>query len=62
MQAQTAKAMDSGAITTSLTPTYLCLQCPSILSEEDLAKHGNRKSHRFCMYPGRSRSCYQARD
>jgi ubiquitin carboxyl-terminal hydrolase 22/27/51 len=53
MQAQTAKAMDSGAITTSLTPTYLCLQCPSILSEEDLAKHGSRKSHRFCMYPSR---------
>ena len=53
VSAQTAKAMDNGAITTSLTPTYLCLQCPSILTEEDLSKHGNRKSHRFCMYPDR---------
>lgn len=45
---QTAKAID-GQIVTSLTPTYLCLQCPSTLTEEDRTKHGSKKSHRFCM-------------
>lgn len=44
---QTAKAID-GQIVTSLTPTYLCLQCPSTLTEEDRTKHGTKKSHRFC--------------
>ncbi|KAJ4291561.1 hypothetical protein N0V88_006159 [Collariella sp. IMI 366227] len=43
---QTAKAID-GQIVTSLTPTYLCLQCPSTLTEDDRAKHGSKKSHRF---------------
>ncbi|KAM7221523.1 ubiquitin carboxyl-terminal hydrolase [Rhypophila decipiens] len=43
---QTSKTID-GQIVTSLTPTYLCLQCPSISSEEDRTKHGNKKSHRF---------------
>jgi ubiquitin carboxyl-terminal hydrolase 22/27/51 len=43
---QTAKAID-GQIVTSLTPTYLCLQCPSTLTEDDRTKHGNKKSHRF---------------
>jgi ubiquitin carboxyl-terminal hydrolase 22/27/51 len=45
---QTAKAID-GQIVTSLTPTYLCLQCPSTLTEDDRTKHGTKKSHRFCM-------------
>ena len=49
---QTAKAID-GQIVTSLTPTYLCLQCPSTLTEDDRAKHGTRKSHRFCMLASR---------
>ncbi|KAK4099894.1 ubiquitin carboxyl-terminal hydrolase-like protein [Parathielavia hyrcaniae] len=43
---QTAKAID-GQIVTSLTPTYLCLQCPSTLTEDDRTKHGSKKSHRF---------------
>ncbi|KAL2264004.1 hypothetical protein VTK26DRAFT_3559 [Humicola hyalothermophila] len=43
---QTAKAVD-GQLITSLTPTYLCLQCPSTLTEEDRMKHGSKKSHRF---------------
>ncbi|KAK0610448.1 ubiquitin carboxyl-terminal hydrolase-like protein [Bombardia bombarda] len=43
---QTAKSIE-GAISTSLTPTYLCLQCPWTLTEDDRAKHGNKKSHRF---------------
>jgi ubiquitin carboxyl-terminal hydrolase 22/27/51 len=46
---QTAKAID-GQIVTSLTPTYLCLQCPSTLTEDDRTKHGTKKSHRFCMF------------
>ncbi|EGS19417.1 ubiquitin carboxyl-terminal hydrolase-like protein [Thermochaetoides thermophila DSM 1495] len=43
---QTAKGIDGQAITT-LTPTYLCLQCPLTLTEEDRTKHGAKKSHRF---------------
>lgn len=35
---------------TSLTSNYLCLQCPSTVSEEDRLKHGNKKAHRFCAY------------
>lgn len=46
---QTSKSID-GQVITSLTPTYLCLQCPSTLSEEDRTKHGNKKSHRFCTF------------
>ncbi|KAK3941177.1 putative ubiquitin carboxyl-terminal hydrolase 8 [Diplogelasinospora grovesii] len=46
MVPQTAKCVD-GQIVTTLTPTYLCLQCPSTLTEEDRAKHGTKKSHRF---------------
>lgn len=34
---------------TSLTSNYLCLQCPATVSEEDRLKHGNKKSHRFCV-------------
>jgi ubiquitin carboxyl-terminal hydrolase 22/27/51 len=33
---------------TTLTSNYLCLQCPSTVTEEDRLKHGNKKSHRFC--------------
>ncbi|KAK4240748.1 ubiquitin carboxyl-terminal hydrolase [Achaetomium macrosporum] len=43
---QTAKLTD-GPTVTSLTPTYLCLQCPFTLTEEDRARHGTKKSHRF---------------
>ncbi|KAI0097452.1 ubiquitin carboxyl-terminal hydrolase [Nemania sp. FL0031] len=43
---QTSKASD-GQINTSLTSNYLCLQCSAILPEEERAKHGNKKSHRF---------------
>ncbi|KAK3487241.1 hypothetical protein B0T13DRAFT_400147 [Neurospora crassa] len=42
----TAKGVD-GQVVTSITPTYLCLQCPSTLTDDDLTKHGNKKSHRF---------------
>jgi len=45
---QTSKSSD-GQVVTSLTSTYLCLQCPSTLTEEERAKHGKQKSHRFCM-------------
>jgi ubiquitin carboxyl-terminal hydrolase 22/27/51 len=44
---QTSKASD-GQVVTSLTSNYLCLQCPSTLTEEERTKHGNKKSHRFC--------------
>lgn len=38
----------SGQPITSLTSNYLCLQCPTTVSEDDRLKHGNKKSHRFC--------------
>lgn len=43
---QTSKSLDGVAVT-SLTSNYLCLQCSSIVSEEDRIKHGQKKSHRF---------------
>ncbi|KAI1760921.1 ubiquitin carboxyl-terminal hydrolase [Hypoxylon sp. FL1150] len=43
---QTCKGPD-GQIITSLTSNYLCLQCSSIVPEEERTKHGNKKSHRF---------------
>ncbi|KAL1846678.1 hypothetical protein VTK73DRAFT_239 [Phialemonium thermophilum] len=36
-----------GQPVTSLTSTYLCLQCPSTVLEEDRLTHGTNKSHRF---------------
>lgn len=45
---QTSKATDGQPIT-NLTPNYLCLQCPTTLVQEDIGKHGKKKSHRFCM-------------
>lgn len=47
---QTSKS-PTGQAVTSLTSNYLCLQCPAILAEEERLKHGNKKSHRFCMCP-----------
>ncbi|PHH69609.1 hypothetical protein CDD80_6613 [Ophiocordyceps camponoti-rufipedis] len=32
---------------TCLTSNYLCLQCPTTVSEEDRLKHGSKRSHRF---------------
>ncbi|KAG6212252.1 hypothetical protein E4U50_001994 [Claviceps purpurea] len=31
----------------SLTSNYLCLQCPTTVTEEDRLSHGTKKSHRF---------------
>lgn len=44
---QTSTNNDGRPVTT-LTSNYLCLQCPSTVTEEDRLKHGNKKSHRFC--------------
>lgn len=44
----------------NITSNYLCLQCPTIVTEEDRIKHGSKKAHRFCMLPSsalRSSSC-----
>ena len=43
---QTSKSPDN-VVKTSLTSNYLCLQCSTIVSEEDRVKHGSKKSHRF---------------
>lgn len=45
---QTSKTSDGNPLTT-LTSNYLCLQCPSTVTEEERLKHGNKKMHRFCM-------------
>ena len=45
---QTSTNQD-GRPVTSLTANYLCLQCPTTVTEDDRLKHGNKKSHRFCM-------------
>jgi hypothetical protein len=45
---QTSKSAD-GQPVTSLTSNYMCLQCPTTVSDEDQLKHGNKKNHRFCM-------------
>lgn len=37
-----------GKVISTLTSNYLCLQCPAIEKEETMAKHGTKKSHRFC--------------
>lgn len=50
MVAQTYKNSD-GLAATSLTSNFLCLQCSSIVSEEERLKHGNKKNHRFCTWP-----------
>lgn len=47
---QTSKNSD-GQVMTSLTSNYLCLQCSTIVNEEDRLKHGTKKQHRFCMSP-----------
>lgn len=47
---QTSKSPE-GKIVTSLTSNYLCLQCSTIVQEEDRLKHGNKKNHRFCRLP-----------
>lgn len=43
---QTSKSPEN-VVCTSLTSNYLCLQCSVIVSDEDRAKHGQKKSHRF---------------
>ncbi|ORY60723.1 uncharacterized protein BCR38DRAFT_459729 [Pseudomassariella vexata] len=43
---QTSKSPEN-VVTTSLTSNYLCLQCSTIVPEEDRTKHGQKKSHRF---------------
>ena len=53
---QTSKSPDN-VVTTSLTSNYLCLQCSTIVTEEDRAKHGSKKSHRFYV-DSRSGSLY----
>lgn len=53
---QTSKNPD-GAVTTSLTSNYLCLQCSTIVPEEERTKHGQKKSHRFYV-DSRSGSLY----
>jgi len=34
---------------TTLTPNYLCLQCPATTTAQNRIKHGNESMHRFCM-------------
>lgn len=45
---QIRKSLQDQSITTSLTSNFLCLQCPIVMKEGDIAKHGQKKGHRFC--------------
>ncbi|TDZ35108.1 Ubiquitin carboxyl-terminal hydrolase 8 [Colletotrichum sidae] len=53
---QTTKTPDGQAMT-SLTSNYLCLQCSSIVTEDERLKHGTKKQHRFYV-DSRSGSLY----
>ncbi|KAJ6439960.1 ubiquitin carboxyl-terminal hydrolase 2 [Purpureocillium lavendulum] len=46
-----------GRPVTSLTSNFLCLQCPTTVTEEDRLKHGTKKQHRFYV-DSRSGSLY----
>ncbi|KAI9743293.1 MAG: hypothetical protein M1818_003139 [Claussenomyces sp. TS43310] len=41
---QTSRSNDRPPVT-SLTPNYLCLQCPSTITERERTKHGKLKAH-----------------
>lgn len=43
---QSCQTLEGQALTT-LTPTYLCLQCNLIMPEEDITKHATKRQHRF---------------
>jgi hypothetical protein len=38
------------ATVTTLRPTYLCLQCATICSDEDRDAHAKAKKHTWCRY------------
>jgi ubiquitin carboxyl-terminal hydrolase 22/27/51 len=46
--AQTYKNPPDGRPVVSLRPLYLCLQCPSIMTEGDRDEHIDVKRHIFC--------------
>ena len=46
--AQTYNSANEGRPTVSLRPLFLCLQCPSIMTEADRDIHFETKSHCFC--------------
>lgn len=45
---QIRKSLGDSGVSCALTSNWLCLQCPIIIKEEDIAKHGSKKAHRFC--------------
>lgn len=47
---QIRKGIQDNSISASLTSNFLCLQCPIIMKEDDIIKHGSKKSHRFCEF------------
>ena len=46
--AQTYNATTDAKNVVSLRPLFLCLQCPSIMTEVDRDSHFETKSHCFC--------------
>lgn len=50
--AQTYKNSPDGRPVVSLRPLYLCLQCPSIMTEADRDEHIDSKRHCFCGLQG----------
>lgn len=47
---QVRKSIKDSSISGTITSNFLCLQCPIIMSHDDIAKHGDKKSHRFCGF------------
>jgi len=55
--AQTYK--QDGRPVVSLRPLYLCLQCPSIMTEADRDQHVDSKGHCFCELSDVSNTVYR---
>lgn len=54
---QVRKSVKDNVITASLTSNFLCLQCPVVMSHDDVVRHGDKKSHRFCKFVARRWCC-----
>lgn len=48
--AQTYNSASDARHVVSLRPLFLCLQCPSIMTEADRDSHFETKSHCFCTF------------
>ena len=45
---QTSQTIMTGRTVTTLTPNFLCLQCPTTVTIKERELHGQMKAHMFC--------------